>query len=387
MKKFLIAVFAVALVAVWVVPSMAVELGGQVMIRGEYDKNRDFEDDFEAGRGADAQQRTQIHATANPTDSTTVHVSIQSSGAWGDVSNDHLEFHEAYVQEDNLFGSDLSLRIGRQVLSYDDQRIIGALNWSRTPNKDDAIKLSYGSDEFDVEAFAAKKTEVFRAAGNDDDLYGVHATVKTIPNNSLSVYTFIQHSGSMTRYTLGARLKGSHDSGIDYTAELPFQTGQLSDTVDISAYAFAIRGGYTVPGPNKVRIGGEYAFATGDDTGDATENQGFNVIQPTGHAHLGSMDENGWGNIKAYSVNASAMATPELKVIAAYWKFDLEEVAGGAPDDNGSEVDLTGIYKYNSALTIKGGYSFYLPGDIQEAVTPTSDNTAHWAWLMAVANF
>lgn len=385
MKKFLIAAFAVALIAVWVVPSMAVELSGQIMIRGEYDKNRDFEDDFQIGRGADIQQRTTLTATASPTDSTTVEISIQDSGAWG-AGQDGVRLHEAYIQEDNLFGSDVSLRIGRQVLSYDDQRIIGALLWSKTPNFDDAIKLIYASDEFNVDVFAAKKSESFRTVADDEDLYGVHATIKTIPNNSLSVYTFAEIEGQFKRYTIGARLKGNFDA-VDYTAEIPFQTGQVDDTIDISAYAFAVRGGYTVAGPNKVRIGGEYAFATGNDTTDATENQGFNVIQPTGHAHLGSMDENGWGNVKTYSVNASAMATPDLKVIAAYWKFDKEWVASGDPDDNGSEFDFTGVYKYNSALTLKGGYSLYFPGDIQEAVTATSDNTAHWAWLMAVANF
>ena len=389
MKKFFISAIAVALVAAFAIPAMAVDFSGQITVRGEYDKNVLFHDDVPAERGADVGQKTILTATANPTDSTTVKVSLLNATAWGDFTIPAY-LYEGYVQEDNIFGSDLSIRFGRQILSYDDQRIIGGLKWSlATPNFDDAIKLMYNSDEFDVDAFAAKKNECFLTeACDDDDLYGVHATIKTIADNTLSVYTFIEHEGSLTRYTLGARLKGEF-SGVDYTLELPFQTGQESDTVDISAYAFAGRAGYNLGGANDIRIGGEFVYATGDD-GTVGENGAFSVIQGTNHAHLGNMDQIGAGgmtDIMAYNINGSAKATPDLKVIGAYWMFTEVEVGVGVPDDLGSEIDVTAIYKYNKALTLKGGYSMFFPGDQQEFIDGLATETRHWGWLMAVSNF
>ncbi|MEE9543003.1 MAG: alginate export family protein, partial [Thermodesulfobacteriota bacterium] len=271
MKKFLIAAFAVALIAVWVVPSTAVELSGQLKIKGEWDKNNDFLDGNAAATGSATQQRTRLTATASPTDSTTVKLTIQDTREWGstgqltDVTGGNkIDMHEAYIQEDNLFGSDVSIRGGRQVLSYDDQRLVGGFEWSMNARSFDAIKVMYGSDEFDVDAFAAKITEGGTAAGDESDFYGVHATIKTIPNNSLSVYALILKTqghvaadtttGLQTVYTFGARLKGEA-SGVDYTVEIPFQTGTegLDESTDLSAYAIAARAGYNIPGPNKVR--------------------------------------------------------------------------------------------------------------------------------------
>jgi hypothetical protein len=104
-----------------------------------------------------------------------------------------------------------------------------------------------------------------------DDTYfnGIYGTLKMIPNNSLDVYLLQLTSGTSaaaTTYTLGARLKGDV-AGLDYTVELPYQFGEASPTSDISAWAFAAKVGYTIPAPMKIRVGAEYDYATGQDSG------------------------------------------------------------------------------------------------------------------------
>lgn len=415
MKKFFITAIAVVLVAAFAIPAMAVDISGEIKVKGEWRQNADFSDGDPDQNYAYIAQRTRLTATANPTDSTTVKITIQDTKLWGgddqltNRGSNTLDLHEAYIQEDNFFGSDLSLRIGRQVLSYDDQRLIGGFNWSMNARAFEAIKAMYGSDDFDVDLFAAKLVEGFEASSNEDDLYGVHATIKTIPNNSLSVYAFIQRlrddsfgAGTTKRNTFGARIKGSN-SGIDYNGEVIFQTGTsgVDDVMDLSAYAIVVRGGYSLGGPNNVRIGGEFNYGTGDDDPTDTENNTFTNLYPTNHAHYGSMDSHSLSNSLAYNVNVSAMATPDVKVIGSYWIFNRNETRDGAYMANApaldtsvtateegiaSELDITAIYKYNKALTIKGGYSHYFVGDAIEENDPLSED-ADWAWLLAVAKF
>ena len=68
-------------------------------------------------------------------------VTAQHSGVWGQSGKGSFNLHEAWAQLTAKNG--LFLKMGRQVLSYDDERVIGANDWAMAANSHDVIKFGY----------------------------------------------------------------------------------------------------------------------------------------------------------------------------------------------------------------------------------------------------
>ncbi len=406
MKRILLSVFAAAITAAWAVPASAADVtfGGQYRLRGEYRDNADYNDEIPDSRSFWG-QRIRLTANANATDDTSVKLTLQDTRILAGTDSlitdttESPDFHEAYLNVSNIFGAPVSFRAGRQELNYGDQRLIGSFGWSNYGRAFDGFKFVYSNDMVDVDAFymittegttvtTSSSTGATTLTGTNDDthLTGVYATVKQlIPNNTLDLYLLHQgDNNTLSRYTLGARLKGAV-AGLDYTVELPYQTGEESETVDISAWALAVKAGYTLPTPLKIRVGAEYDYGSGDEIPSADENGAFTDLFPTNHAHFGIADvagANSWSNLTAWSLNASADVNEKLNVYAAYWNYTANETAGD--DEIGSEIDLVAAYKYNNNVGIEAGAARFYPGDAT-AVTP--DDPQDFAYLQLTANF
>lgn len=419
MKRIILSVFAAAVTAAWAIPASAgdVTFSGQYRLRGEFIDNTDF--DETANDTTDFwTQRVRLTANAKATDDVSAKITLQDTRQWGaegttsvgspgvsgpqltdagTTVNSNVDVHEAYLNVSNIFGTPVSLRAGRQELSYGDERLIGSFGWSNNGRAFDAFKLMYNNDAVSVDLFSATIAET--GTVNDDTyLHGVYATLKQlIPNNTLDVYVFDLTSGvstADTTYTIGARLKGAA-AGVDYTVELPYQFGDDSTGVDISAWAFAAKVGYTLPTPMKIRVGAEYDLATGQDP-DETDVTVFSNLFPTNHAHFGIADVTGanqWSNIQAWSVNASVDLNEKTRLYVAYWDFSQDEIAaianssfdpvGNNSDELGSEIDLIATYKYNNNLSIEAGASRFFAGD----AAGTDPDDRDWAYLQFTANF
>lgn len=422
MKRIILSVFAAAVTAAWVVPASAgdVTFSGQYRLRGEYVQNNDFTDTAADGvTDADDNdfwtQRVRLTANAKATDDVSFKITLQDTRTWGtddlagvntgtstlltDATVNKVDTHEAYLNVTDIFGTPVSLRVGRQELAYGDERLIGAFNWGNNGRAFDGAKLMFSNDAVNVDLFTATTLEAGEA-GDDTYFNGVYATLKQlIPNNSLDLYVLNlngQSSNATSHYTLGARLKGAA-AGVDYTGEFAYQTGDLDHdanpataTQDLKAYALAVKAGYTLPTPMKIRVGVEYDLATGADA-DTAENESFQNLFPTNHDKFGIADVTGanqWSNIQAWSVNASADVSEKLRLYAAYWSFKQDEAAAvgsfsGLDDDLGSEIDLIATYKYNNNLTLEAGAARFFPGDAAGANPDDRD----WAYLQITANF
>ncbi|MEE8573821.1 MAG: alginate export family protein, partial [Thermodesulfobacteriota bacterium] len=208
MKRFFVlAIAVVALAAMSVPASAAVDFGGQIRVRGEWRDNVLFQDNYDSGTYDDRDQayinqRVRLTGVAHPTDDTTVKITIQDTREWGvngtrvpnggpwltdennancysrssdDSGDDNLQgdtwnrnvtqdehcngldMHESWVKIDDLFGFDgLSIKVGRQEMNFGDQRLIGAFGWNEYGRSFDAVRVDYGSDQVDVTLFASK---------------------------------------------------------------------------------------------------------------------------------------------------------------------------------------------------------------------------------------
>ncbi|MFZ3071752.1 MAG: alginate export family protein [Thermodesulfobacteriota bacterium] len=450
MKRFWALVVALAALAVWTVPALAdVKLSGQYRLRAESASETDFRDDSQGNHSnlAFYGQRVRLTGVGTVGDDATVKITLQDTRNWGTLQSaaggdgpfvdgpgltdggNTLDLHESFLQINKFFGTPLSLKVGRQELVYGDQRLIGSFGWSNQGRSFDALKLMFSNDTVNVDAFTAKIEDSNVAAGdrNDDiDFHGIYATIKAVPNNAIDVYALLYKddgsAGLFTTFgaikaelnTYGVRLAGKA-AGLDYTAEYAMQTGTFeaptggTDT-DVDASAYAVKLGYTIPSSLGLRIGAEYDFASGtSDT--ATDMETFIQLFPTNHDKYGTMDQQGWQNMKAWNVNVSAKPTAKLGVRLDYWNFAVAEEADGwynaagvgtgirgsgctsCDDQMGTEVDITVDYKYSDAIGIQAGVSRFMAGkgleDRVQGFNMTTDDTEDmdWMYVQLTANF
>ena len=74
-------------------------------------------------------------------------VSLQQSGTWG-MGGGSFSLYEGYVALKSKKG--WFTKIGRQILAYDDERIIGSNDWSVTAPTHDVLKLGYEGQQHKV---------------------------------------------------------------------------------------------------------------------------------------------------------------------------------------------------------------------------------------------
>lgn len=421
---------------------MTTSWSGEYRLRPEFRDNADFDDDT-----GDTQsfygQRARLGVNAKITPDLSGFVQFQDTRNWGDDAlltdttpttdaatqnpNQGVDIHQAFVTLSNIKGLPLSLKVGRQELNYGDQRLIGGFGWSNNGRAFDAIKLMYSHDVADIDFWTAKVDENNSGGGapdDDTDFYGLYATFKKnpIPDSNLQAYLLYKRDGAegvsgdskLSEYTLGARLAGKVSGvGIDYIGEFAYQFGDNgtvgTDSVDISAYALAVEAGYAIPNMTwSPRVALEYDYATGSD--DATdEDNTFNNLYPTNHLHYGYMDYQGWANMSAIALKASAKPTDKSYLYLAYWIFSLAEEedgwynAGGAAsgtlraasstnteDSVGSELDLVAIHTFSPNLKAEAGVSQFFTDDFIDDKVKAAGGTSEdstWAYLMGTVSF
>ncbi|MCP3677842.1 MAG: alginate export family protein, partial [Deltaproteobacteria bacterium] len=359
-KKGWLLFLAVVLTAGFAGTSYAagVDLSGQVVIKGEYRDNANFNDAVSDGT-SHIDQRTRLTANAEVSDDVSVKITLQDTREWGNegstantgTEGEGVDLKEGYLQVGNLLGSGLTLKAGRQVVAKGDQRILGGLEWSMSSRSHDGFALVHSSDAATVTALMLKTTELSSAAApsdEDTDHYGVYAEVTAVENNQIDGYVILRRNGDNQEqlYTIGARVAGKVPSAnVDYTVEIPIQFGDaptqfVAGTDDsYGGWAVFAKAGYTVPGENKIRLGVEYDTWSGDATADADTENYVNLGLGTDHAHYGAMDINnpgtaahGTAGLSLWGLNAKADVTPELSLYVAYWNATLNEVAAGASD-------------------------------------------------------
>jgi len=412
MKRIMLSVFAAAVTAAWAVPASATDVtfSGQYRVRGEYRENATNFDDDTNDTAASMTQRVRLTANAEAAEDTTVKITLQDTRTFGQAgdgalsgtltdfsSNNMVDLHEAYLNLEKIFGTPVNFRVGRQELNYGDERLIGSFGWSNNGRAFDGLKFNYAQDGINVDLFRMTIAEDSSVVTNDDvTLTGVYATLGgLIPNNTIDLYAINKNGNDseiLNFYTIGARLKGAV-AGADYTLEVPYQFGEMNDgagsDLDLSAWAFAAKVGYTIPGaPMNIRIGAEYDYATGDDDSTDDDIDTFQALYPTNHAHFGIGDfttaTNRWSNIQAWSINAGADVIEKLRLYVAYWDYSLAEENSAGDDDLGSEIDLIATYKYSNNVSIEAGASRFMPDD---ATATSPDDAADWAYLQITANF
>jgi len=265
--------------------------------------------------------------------------------------NDPVDLRQAYFDIGDPRDDVVFARIGRQMLAYGDERLIGGFEWNNFARTFDAAKLVYNAAaaKTTVDVFAGRVVTIEgRNAGDKNDFEfdnsdqrdlfaGLYAQnsgfIKNQKTDLYLLYRGKTRNGPAYRpntltsgatgvlpydipekiWTAGFRAQSISIAplgGFDYLIEAAYQWGKSRpgltpavvippDWYDHSAYAFHVELGRSwersVFFP---RVGVEYNEASGDKNPNDTKNDAFLNLFPTNHKFYGYMDVLSWKNMK-----------------------------------------------------------------------------------------
>jgi hypothetical protein len=414
-------------------------IGGKVRLRGEVRDPKDYRVPGTFGRAANDDPgegssfvllRTRLSFDFEVSDPLRAFVEISDSRRFGDEdANGVLDpdvatvnLYQAFVELrlKSLLEVPVSVRAGRfEVLSLGDQRLISSLDWSNVGRAWDGVQATWDTDWLWATAFATTIREggVFANLGDGDrDFYvgGLYASVRAIPKHELDGYVLWRWLGDRTAFTdesgrrgkrqdftFGARIKGAQGP-IDYTGEAAAQLGrQASD--EIKAFMGAATAGFTLELEKdvKLRLGGEYAYASGDGNAADGKIRTFDPILPFGHFYHGHADLIGFMNLHAAATQVMFQPMKDLSFHVDGHSFWLDKTADAWYDAGKNRVrrDSTGSRHSHLGFEVDGyvksrvldriwvwtGYSHFFPGVYvnRTGKSPGQD----WVFLQVEAKF
>jgi hypothetical protein len=364
-----------------------VEVGGKLQIRGNYWRLGDL------GASASVEQRTALNVKADFTNDVSTFVEFDSYSDWGQNFRSNyltgidsrgaadVSLYQAYINVKDLWGTPLSLRVGRQELTFGAEFLLG--NNSSSPYfrglSFDAIRLSYNTDQFKVDAFAAKLAESFQNFGKGDvDLYGVYGSYIGIENVTLDAYWLYLRDDTIAGkdtniHTLGLRGSGKV-GGFDFEAEVAYQLGSVDGQpsacplgfgeadVDYGTFGAEAILGYTFDVAWQPHVFGLFAYYGAGEPDNCRRsndrtlpfNRLFSDIRYSDFVDLNANATNVVGY--AAGVQVSPTECTNITLIGKY--LDLDENIG-KQKGWGWEANLIGTYHYSQDLAFSAGYSHF----------------------------
>jgi hypothetical protein len=380
-------------------------VGGQIRPRFEYDA-RDFNKDTDPDTFTSL--RTRVQFDISLAEGMQAFIQLQDvrffgeeASPLGDFEADHFDLHQGYLEVQDLFGQPLSFRLGRQELSFDEERLIGNVDFTPQGQAFDGLRFTYErpSDQWDFFAMkindgvARGLTPIGNSEGDDVNFYGIYARVKPVPTHILSGYfLWLEDEPKDTdRFTTGARLEGNLGP-FSYRGEAYYQFGQAGSQ-DIRAFLIGLRGTYTVESIYKPSFTLWYDYLSGDDNLEDNKIKVFDTLFATNHRFYGFMDiflniprDTGNRGLQDVAIKFSMIPHKTTRLFLDLHQFFLAEKDDRGENNLGQEIDLVIPYLFRRRMEISFGYSHFFIGKALEDIKGSNDD-ADWAYVMLDLNF
>ena len=394
----------------------AQELDVNLQVRPRFEYRNGYKTLLSEGQEGTSQisQRSRLNFNYKQED-LTLKLTLQNTRTWGDVApattfdKNGVAVFEAWAQYN--FTQKWSAKMGRQVLSYDNQRILGEQDWGQQAQSHDALTVSYHTETQKLDLGGAYNSNAENVLQTP---YTVN-TYKTLQyawyhnqfNTELGLSFLLLNTGYEYanpeakllvdyKQTFGPYLTYKKNK-IDSNFWLYGQTGKSND-LQVSAWNAAANFGYQITESFKAGLG--YEFISGKASNDgSTVIKSFNPIFGTNHGFNGYMDYFYVGN---HLNNVGLQdAFVKLNYNINKWQFALiphvflsaADVVTTLPQSEkldsylGTEIDATFGYNFKKDITVSGGYSQMFGSKTLEFIkTGDADHTNNWAWLMISVN-
>ena len=320
------------------------------------------------------------------------------------VFEDNFDLFQAYLTVH--LAKQLKVRVGREMLAFDDQRLVGGFLWANTSRSFDTIHAIYENDAARVDLGVARvvlvKPDNANGHDHDDDFYYLHATAKKTPIEQMLASAFLYYRATKDKafaqrdqFTAGARLWGKvPDTGFDYDFTGAYQFGEaeyLSGSHgDINAFALHGEVGHTFDAPWQPRWSVEGNWASGDSRPGMGSMRTFDQLFPTNHGKYGIADLVGWKNQRNVGTHLKAKPRKSVSPSLSYFAFWVDSSddalynAGGAgivTDTSGAsdhfvghEIDAQIAYTPKKNVTLSTGIGYFFAEDYVNNNTAKGDD-------------
>ena len=397
------------------------ELNAQFIFSGQYRPRAEYRHGFSTLPDVDQDpaffidQRARINLVYL-SDKYEVKFIIQDVRTWGSQSQlvtddgNLTTLHEGWAKI--KFDEKWFLKMGRQEIIYDDQRIFGNVGWLQQARSHDAAIGGYNHNGFRAELALAFNQDGPQVNTN---FYSVPRSYKTLQslwmnkkfnektNASFLFLNLGQQGGTPAdsetffSQTIGGRIEHlSNPLKVD--AAVYLQTGEDESGNGLSAILFSMNGFYTLS--NKHILGAGFEFISGNDqVNPDADNQAFNPFFGTNHKFNGLMDYFYVGNhinsvgLKDLQFSYGNKLSEKWTATAALHFFysDGEILDPGTSEGMdlylGTELDITTKVKLMDDVTLEGGYSqIFASESMEELKGGSKDETSNWGWVMITFN-
>ncbi len=340
-------------------------------------------------------------------------LSVQNAGVWGQepqVSrNANLGVYEAWAQLTTTDG--WFMKLGRQTLVYDDERILGALDWNTAGRSHDVLKLGYEDKTHQLHLALAFNQNSEKTIGGT--YYQTAQPYKTMQllwyryNGSPSFRpsfmlmnlgiengnSILGKSDLASMQTIGTHIAAKATDQLRINGSAFYQLGKTRSDATISAWMLAVQGNYSVSDQTGLILGSDLLSGEENLNNNTTYNA-FNPLYGTHHKFYGAMDyfyaSSFRGNLNpglwdSY-VGISHKPSKKLNVSATchYFAITAEINDGGSPLKKGlgTEIDLQFEYTIRKDVRMSGGYSTLFGTRSMDQVKGGNHNAwQDWGWL------
>lgn len=380
-----------------------------------------------------------------------IYTSLQDVRVWGqDASsinrttteaNNGILFHEAWgeimLADTTSTIQNISLKVGRQEISYDDQKVLGGLDWLQQGRRHDAIVFKFANKGWIADVGAAfnqnKELNTGTVYNGVPTAYGAGTNVigtmyksfqyaylgkkfsfgdvsflffkddfnkyTSVTSGTPAVTTKVYGEGVWSRNTTGFYFNTNPTRKINLTGSVYHQGGKDKDGRSMSANLASVTS--TLQVGRKLFVGPGIDYLSGTDGTKAvtatSESNLFDPLYGTPHKFWGSMDyfyaANGFGKqgLLNYFFKVKYNAKDNLTFLLDVHAFEaantLSNGAGGKLDSYlGTELDLLVKYNLTKMINIEAGYSIMKATNSMASAAvkniTTPDLTPQFAYVM-----
>ncbi len=349
------------------------------------------------------------------------YMSMQDVMVWGENrqlkpedSNNSFSIFQAWA--DIKLGEGFSTKLGRQMLVYDDQRILGGVDWAMQARSHDAALLKYKKGKFMMDLGLAFNQDFTATTGNPGGFQSVGTAYNTtgffsyksmqylylkqqwetfsasalLLNNGFQNFTGdpAVADGVSNLFTLGTHLnykKGAF--GAAFNGYL--QSGERQNSVDVGgAYLLGLDLSYKVSKGVALGLGAE--IISGNDASTTDKTEAFFPLYGTNHKFNGFMDYFYVGNhansVGLTDIHASAKFNlgKGSSLLVKVLNFSGEQELASGEKSLGTELDIVFAKKFNG-YGLAVGYSQMFAADgmyeLKGITEVDAASTQNWAFV------
>ena len=335
-------------------------------------------------------------------------LSIQDVRVWGDAtiykstgvhgSEASIDLYQAYFEW--LFHNQSSMRIGRQIFFFDDERLLSQRNWNQQGIAYVAFLLKTQFEQWDAHLGVSLNNNRENKFGN------VYEQEKMKTLNFIHLQRPLKDMGHFSLIAIGTGYTASDSSEViymrgttgaylrmklhpfNYSFSGYYQFGKNRFGTPVQAYLFTSNLNW-LPKWSSLTAGFDYISGNAKYIKDNKDRM-FSILYGSRHRYYGSLD---YFSDPSRATHFRGLADLWLRMscnIASssirvdFHRFSIQDNQLEFSDFLGTEVDIMLNLKFNHELKMSGGFSLFNSSKYFQEMQPDIDSEQMpiWLWIM-----